>query len=80
MVLTISFVPDQELRTEDYLANRKGKQAGAATGFGFTQPTATAQPAGLFGQQKTGFGATSESLSILFPLLFCNTSEITTCP
>ena len=25
----------QELRAEDYVANRKGKQAGAAGGFGF---------------------------------------------
>lgn len=47
----------EELRMEDYLANRKGPQAGATAGFGFG---ATAQPAtgtGLFGstaQPTTG--------------------------
>ncbi|XP_065354164.1 nuclear pore complex protein Nup98-Nup96 [Calliphora vicina] len=56
----------EELRMEDYLANRKGPQAGAAGGFGSfgatAQPTtgtglfgATAQPTtGLFGQPATG--------------------------
>ncbi|XP_013097409.2 nuclear pore complex protein Nup98-Nup96 [Stomoxys calcitrans] len=55
----------EELRMEDYMANRKGPQAGANTGFGFgatAQPAAgtglfgsTAQPTtGLFGQPAAG--------------------------
>ncbi|XP_075145470.1 nuclear pore complex protein Nup98-96 [Haematobia irritans] len=55
----------EELRMEDYMANRKGPQSGATGGFGFgatAQPTtgtglfgSTAQPTtGLFGQPAAG--------------------------
>ncbi|XP_061394699.1 nuclear pore complex protein Nup98-Nup96 [Musca vetustissima] len=55
----------EELRMEDYLANRKGPQSGTTTGFGFgaaAQPTtgtglfgSTNQPStGLFGQPAAG--------------------------
>ncbi|XP_063884197.1 nuclear pore complex protein Nup98-Nup96-like isoform X2 [Scylla paramamosain] len=44
----------EELRVEDYLANRKGPgQAGALGGFGQTQPQATPSSGGLF---STGTG------------------------
>ena len=41
----------QELRLEDYVANRKGVQQGTAAIFGAAQPTAT--PGFSFGQNKT---------------------------
>ncbi|XP_055923020.1 nuclear pore complex protein Nup98-Nup96 [Eupeodes corollae] len=48
----------EELRFEDYLANRKGPQAGTSTGFGgFGAAQTTANSGGLFGastQQTTG--------------------------
>ena len=53
----------QELRTEDYVANRKGKQAGTSTfGFGAAPAAATQAATGFaFGQSKpAGFGASSK--------------------
>ena len=44
----------QELRMEDYAANRKGKQAGAAGGLFGTPVAATQASTGFtFGQNKT---------------------------
>ena len=56
----------QELRFEDYAANRKGKQAGtSAFGFGATPAATTQASTGFaFGQSKpAGFGASSKILS-----------------
>ena len=50
----------QELRVEDYIANRKGKQPGSTTGFGFSTPaTQNASYAGGFGTSG-GFGTASK--------------------
>ena len=52
----------QELRVEDYVANRKGKQAGSTFGFGTTPAATTQATTGFtFGQTKpAGFGASSK--------------------
>ncbi|KAL4230158.1 Nuclear pore complex protein Nup98-Nup96 [Mactra antiquata] len=51
----------EELRVEDYMAGRKGKQAGTTSGFGFAaNPTATQSSAFGFNQSKpSGFGTTT---------------------
>lgn len=62
--MSVIYLSPQELRVEDYLANRKGKQPGTAGfGFGGTQATATQQSTGFgFGQtnKPAGFGTSSK--------------------
>uniref|UniRef100_A0A1I8EGQ7 Nuclear pore complex protein Nup98-Nup96 n=1 Tax=Wuchereria bancrofti TaxID=6293 RepID=A0A1I8EGQ7_WUCBA len=63
----------EELRCEDYLANRKGPQSGGLV-FGQTsQPSSslfgsstTTTQSSIFGQTSTGFGATTTTSSLLF--------------